>query len=233
MKKTVGIPRDEDENDWLSVSDLMAGLMVIFLFVAIVFIRPLAETNRQMKEIAEAWQQREEEIYQALSREFQDDLPKWNAIIIRKTLLIRFNSPEILFETGEDQIRPEFKTILDDFYPRYVRVLKPFRKALDELRIEGHTSSEWENSSPSEAYIENMRLSQDRTRAVLEYVLNLVTIENEHIWLRRLVTANGLSSSRTIRTPVGLEDPVRSRRVEFRVRTNADSQIARILETAQ
>ena len=41
--------RSESDNDesWLSVSDLMAGLMVIFLFIAITYIRPLAETKQK------------------------------------------------------------------------------------------------------------------------------------------------------------------------------------------
>ena len=38
-----GASRKDEDSDWLSVSDLMAGLMVIFLFIAIIFIRPLTE----------------------------------------------------------------------------------------------------------------------------------------------------------------------------------------------
>ena len=101
----------EEESEWLSVSDLMAGLMVIFLFIAIVFIRPLAEQNQRIKEIASTWQENETEIYNALFQEFETDLTEWNAEIEKDTLLIRFKAPEVLFERGRAKIRTEFAEI--------------------------------------------------------------------------------------------------------------------------
>jgi outer membrane protein OmpA-like peptidoglycan-associated protein len=47
------------------------------------------------------------------------------------------------------------------------------------------------------------------------------------------VTANGLSSSRPILDPSGHEDAARSRRVEFKIRTDAETRIAKILEVAR
>lgn len=228
-----GHPRDE-ESEWLSVSDLMAGLMVIFLFIAIVFIRPLAEQNHRIKQIASTWQENETEIHDALVREFSDDLPKWNAEIEKDTLLVRFKAPEVLFERGKAAIRTEFAAILSDFFPRYVRVLQPFRASIEEVRIEGHTSSTWnESTSADQAYFLNMELSQARTRAVLKHVLNIPVIQSERAWVQRLVTANGLSSSRLVLNDLGNEDRDLSRRVEFRVRTTARTEIVRILEEVQ
>lgn len=251
----------DDEGEWLSISDLMAGLMVIFLFIAIVFIRPLAEENkdlvraqedllerneeldklrqeiteqnRQMSDIATTWQDRERKIYEALLLEFEDDLPRWDAEIEEATLLIRFNAPQVLFDSGDDSIRDEFAAILADFFPRYVRILDMFRDSLEEVRIEGHTSSEWSGVQPEQAYFENMRLSQTRTRAVLVYVLGLEDVVAQRAWMQSLLTANGLSSSSLVRDDRGNELPELSRRVEFRVRTTARSEIIKILEAAQ
>ena len=47
------------------------------------------------------------------------------------------------------------------------------------------------------------------------------------------MTANGLSSSKPILSLGGEEDRERSRRVEFRLRTDAESRIAAILESYQ
>ena len=59
-------------------------------------------------------------------------------------------------------------------FPRYLNVLTQFRDSIDEVRIEGHTSSLWNHrSTPEEAYFNNMALSQGRTRAVLEYTGDL------------------------------------------------------------
>lgn len=221
-----------EDSEWLSVSDLMAGLMVIFLFIAVIFIRPIQEQNERIREIAATWQQNEEEIYLALLKEFRDDLGHWNAELQKETLLIRFKSPDVLFERGKSQLRYRFSGILDDFFPRYAAVLARFRGSIEEVRIEGHTSSIWNRSaSADDAYFRNMALSQTRTRAVLRYVLNLEDVAAERPWLQPLVTANGLSSSRPVLNAAGIEDREGSRRVEFRIRTTAKTEIVRILET--
>ena len=102
-----------------------------------------------------------------------------------------------------------------------------------EIRIEGHTSSEWQvGTSPEAAYIRNMELSQGRTRSVLEYALQIPSIQQNqkiHDWLTRYLTANGLSSSKLIAYPDGRENRKESRRVEFRVRTNAEKRIVEII----
>lgn len=234
MSTLFGTSSPDEDSEWISVSDLMAGLMVIFLFIAIVFIRPVAEQNLRIKEIARTWQENETEIFEALLDEFEDDLPRWNAEIEEETLLIRFKSPEVLFERGRSAIRSEFSAILGDFFPRYVNVLDRFRDSIDEVRIEGHTSSVWnQNTSQEDAYFLNMELSQARTRAVLQEVFSLSEINSHRPWLQPLLTANGLSSSRPVTLDNGREDRERSRRVEFRIRTTARTEIVRILEAAQ
>lgn len=255
MDQFLGASAQEEESEWLSVSDLMAGLMVIFLFIAIVFIQTtnrqrdrVEDQNRELstqaeelrrqaervREIALTWQRNETQIHAALEAEFRDDLPRWNAEIDPRLLLIRFRSPEVLFTVGQANLRPEFSRILQNFFPRYARVLGRFRDSIEEVRIEGHTSSEWDQALPAgAAYFENMRLSQDRTRAVLQNVLGLPQVSADRIWLQPLVTANGLSSSRVILTANGQEDRERSRRVEFRIRTKASTEIVRILEEAR
>ena len=240
MNNIFGAPRKDEDSDWLSVSDLMAGLMVIFLFIAIIFIRPLTEQKiileqqqERVTEIASTWQETETNIYEALVSEFQDDLSAWNAEIEKETLLLRFKAPEVLFAEGQSEIRVRFREILSDFFPRYVGVLSDFRAAIEEIRIEGHTSSKWNGVSPEQAYYNNMALSQARTREVLRFALSIPDIEGEKAWLQTLLTANGLSSSRPIINQFGAEDPDLSRRVEFRVRTKARSEIVKILEEVQ
>ncbi len=222
----------EDEH-WLSVSDLMAGLMVIFLFIAITYIRPIVEIQSKIRNIVVAWKDSEVEIYDALKKEFKDDLPKWRAELDRTTLSLRFKAPDVLFDSATAVLKPEFKRILDDFFPRYLNVLHRFKDAIAEVRLEGHTSSEWEGANTKDvAYFMNMELSQARTRAVLEYSLGLPLVDPYKEWARKLITANGLSSSRLILQD-SREDRIRSRRVEFRVRTNTKEQIVRVLETIE
>lgn len=233
LPSLLGSAADAEDDQWISVSDLMAGLMVIFLFIAISYIRPIVETQDKIKSIVVAWNKSEVEIYDALLAEFKDDLPRWNAELTKETLSVRFNAPDVLFEVFSAELKQEFRLILADFFPRYIDVLHQFDKAISEVRIEGHTSSEWNTETSSdEAYFLNMELSQKRTRSVLEYGLGLLRKGKSRNWAKEQITANGLSSSQPIKTD-GVEQVEASRRVEFRVRTNAKEQIVRVLETVK
>ncbi|MGL5099829.1 MAG: hypothetical protein ACRC6B_07360, partial [Fusobacteriaceae bacterium] len=108
-----------------------------------------------------------------------------------------------------------------------------FKDEIEEIRVEGHTSTEWtKNSTPIESYFRNMELSQDRTRATLEYVMSLESMKSYEEFMINTVTANGLSYSKKIESTKGIEDKKMSRRVEFRIRTKAEKKIDEILQKA-
>jgi len=222
-----------EETQWISISDLMAGLMIIFLFIAITYIRPVLDKHQDIRSIVISWNEKEDDIYKSLVTEFEGDLDKWNAEIDRTTLSIRFKNPEVLFDAAEATLKPTFRDILDDFFPRYVRVLRRFGDVIEQVPIEGHTSSEWVGAiSVDHAYFRNMELSQARTRSVLEYGLQIIGTTAYKEWARGLITANGMSSSRLEYTD-GVEDRARSRRVEFRVVTNTKERILDVLRTVE
>jgi outer membrane protein OmpA-like peptidoglycan-associated protein len=198
-------------------------------------VRVEADADR-IKTVAVAYSETRDALYEALRKEFSPDLPRWHAHLIKADLTIRFSEPDILFAEGSSELKPAFKDILDDFFPRYVRILTSpeYRDAINEIRIEGHTSSGWTGAaSPDDAYLHNMELSQARTRSALLFVLMRPQVRGDVDWLRRLVTANGLSSSRLILDASGAEDAARSRRVEFKIRTDAETRIAKILEVTR
>jgi outer membrane protein OmpA-like peptidoglycan-associated protein len=173
----------------------------------------------------------EHKLNDRLHAAFGPKLKDWGAEIDPASLILRFQRPDVLFETGSATLRPEFKKILNELFPEYIRILYEFRNDLEEVRIEGHTSSEWSSqTSDIQAYFLNMALSQDRTRAVLEYGLTETNLPPEHAaWARKLITANGLSSSRP-REVNGEENREASRRVEFRVLTRAKEQLLKIVD---
>ena len=243
MKEYTLTPKEQDtEEHWISISDMMAGLMVIFLFIAISYMlhiradkKEIEQIKEKIEQIAVTYEKLKSELYNDLEREFKNDLNEWNAVLDRQTLSVRFKEPEVLFEPGDAEVRPAFKKILDDFFPRYIQILRrtEYINDIAEIRIEGHTSSEWsENVSDEEAYILNMELSQDRTRSVLKYVLQIPKISENREWLKDHLTANGLSSSKLI-SKEGIEDKEESRRVEFRVRTNAEKRIVEIIKSGK
>lgn len=239
--KTAAPKSHSQEDHWIPLSDLMTGLMMVFMLVAIIFMVKVQRDAKRIeaqatavKNIAVDYTDLRAQLYQDLTKTFKNDLPKWNAVL-SPDLSLRFKEPSVQFDTQSYLIKPSFGEILDSFFPRYIEVLysPQYRDAIEEVRIEGHTSSNWGILKPEQAYYRNMQLSQDRTRSVLEYVLKLPQIHDDNLerlgWLIQRLTANGLSSSKLILLSNRREDAVSSQRVEFRVRTNAEARLEKIL----
>ncbi len=245
----------EDSEDWLPIADMMTGLFVVFLFIAIVALQYVSKviavtgdtpksvemkttilddyTKRLQKidNVIVHLEMLRTEIYNALHKEFEPDLQNWQAEIDKETLSFRFSEPRILFLPSQSKVRPKFKEVLNDFFPRYIKVLKPYLNDIDNIRIEGHTSSEWNRVvTEKEAFLNNMRLSQDRTQSVLVYCLNLPFERYQQAWIRLHVTANGFSSTKLIRDAQGKEDKKASRRVEFRIELDNNQSLNKIKE---
>lgn len=222
MKKKYNIGYEgKDENAFaLSTGDLMAGLLFIFILLLMGALLQVQEKAEQDEEVVRRYDQIKTQLYIDLQDEFKEDLKVWRATI-DSSLCIRFQEPAMLFDNDKAELKPLFKDILDDFFPRYIKVLNrpEYKENIVEIRIEGHTDS-------NGGYFHNMELSQNRTRSVLEYCFGLMTQE-QFIWAKSLITANGLSSSQPILVH-GVEDKSLSRRVEFRVRTNAEKQLEEI-----
>lgn len=224
--------KQEGESQWLPISDLMSVLMMVFLLIAVSYMLKVYLEKEKIQEVAVTYNKLQNKLYDDLNLEFEEDLKRWNAEIDKASLSVRFKSPDILFNMGSASLKPEFKNILADFFPRFIAILHKddYRNDIDEIRIEGHTSSYWRaETTEDKAYIYNMKLSQNRTRNVLEYVLRNESNENLVKWIRLNVTANGLSSSKLIYNDDGTQNRELSRRVEFRVKTNAEKRIAKIL----
>ena len=218
-------PAEESEDHWISVSDLMSGLMMVFLFIAVAYMY-------NMQNIAKSYVDTKQEIYNALNDEFKSDLQKkdWGAYIDPETLTITFNAPNIQFATNQTKLKEEYEYVLNSFFPRYLNVLMNYKESINEVRIEGHTDSKWSDADDeTHAYFKNMALSQGRSRSVLEYVYSLKEVQQLEKWMKRNIAAVGFSSSKTIKDVNGNENEEASRRVSFRVITNAEESIDQML----
>ena len=211
------------QTPWANIADMMSSLMMVFLLISVTYsfqVKTVADElkrkNADVSDLTEAYTDNRKEIYKALNEKFADRFEEWSAELDEDTLTLRFTDPAILFESGSAELTSRFKRILEDLWPEYVEVLLRYSEDITEIRIEGHTSSEWINSNKDESYFNNMRLSQERTRSALRYCYN-ITAKKDKEWVREHVTANGMSFSRLVRTDSGEEDPARSRRVEISV----------------
>jgi len=223
--------------EWISISDMMSGLMMVFLFIAIAFMVQIQDEQQAVKEIAMTYRESQQSLNMDLKKEFNKDLKKWGAEITKDNIF-RFNSPDVLFSSGSSNISYKFKTILNDFFPRYIKLLltKKYKEEIDEIRIEGHTSNGWIGAKSKQIiYLKNMRLSQDRANNVLKfcYTIKNPIIQKDRIWIESHFRANGMAFSKLILKNNGKQNYQKSRRVEFKVLTKAQEKIYKIVEQLQ
>jgi len=236
MKAYISKSNEDNESVsyWLSIGDLMAALLLIFMLLLIGTMLRLQEEFDSKSDIAERYKELQIDIYNDLYKEFETDLPVWQAEI-DSTLTIRFKEPDVLFDAGDSELKESFLGILADFFPRYIQVLRneKYIDHIKEIRIEGHTSVEGRyNMDADESYFYNMKLSQDRTRSVLRFSLNQLEADVFE-WTRDRTTANGLSSVKPISDNETESGRKQNRRVEFRIKTDAEEQIRQMLRYAE
>lgn len=226
--------KKNDSANWISLSDMMTGLMLIFLFIAIVAIS-------DVRSIAQEYQDTRGQIYQDLETAFNSDKENWSMELDEDTLSIRFTNPDLLFSFDSASLRQEYKRILDEFIPKYLGVItKPeYQDDISEIRIEGHTSQE--RLDTNYYFMYNINLSQERSNSVLDYILNSDAFNSispeDQDQVKFWITANGLGYSRALDEDGKLvfnteqnQDREQSRRVEFRILTNSEDLLKEITE---
>lgn len=217
-------------NVWMSVSDLMTGLMIIFLFIAIAYINRVKENQTVLTEYVET----KNKLYEKLISEFEQDTVEWQ-MAIGRDLSMKFNNPTVLFNKGSANLTPQFQSILDEFLPRYFDILlnDDLRDRIQEIRIEGHTDDLSFRSKHADPYIANVMLSQERALSVLIYLREMPAFrqytEDQKRMLEFWFTANGLSYGKSLdcngeytHKTMKEIDPTLSRRVEFRIVTTGE-----------
>ncbi|MDE1333866.1 hypothetical protein L9W91_17415, partial [Vibrio aestuarianus] len=118
--------------------------------------------KRAIERIAVKISEKQLEIHRALEEEFKDDFKRWEiSFDEQRPLSIDFNADRYKFTPGYSALPDQLTLVLDEFFPRYLNVLEPYRKEIKAIQIEGHTSSGWNNDdSELNAYYKNMNLSQ-------------------------------------------------------------------------
>lgn len=226
---------------WLSYSDMMAALLMIFVLILSCTLMEMRETyEAKQAELAEqkqiiAQQQQidqivgiREDLIDALSEEFADS--SLSVKVDAQTGAITFDS-NLLFAYNKDNLQAAGKAFLAEFLPKYFSILldEDFSPYVAEIIIEGHTDDDGD-------YIYNLRLSQNRAFAVASYCLdaNNHLLNSEQLeQLRVLLTANGRSYSAPIRAQDGSVDKGASRRVEIKFRLKDEEMINQIAATLE
>ena len=139
-----------DENPFsLSLGDLMAGLLLIFVLVLAFLMLNLREQEDRLLEIVKAYMKLREELYLDLKDEFEEDLEKWQAVLDRKKISVRFKEPTVLFKPGSCEVQPAFQKYsmsfflaISEFYPgTNMSTISPKSGLKDTLQANGLRTS--------------------------------------------------------------------------------------------
>lgn len=186
----------------LSIGDLMAGVLFIFILLLAGSILKVEEELDPLREQREAKRHVIEKLTGELE-EFDVEVDPTNGVIRIKE--------GVLFAYDRSDLSNEGENFLDRFIPKYSRILLSdslAREQLAQIIIEGHTDR---NGN----YLYNMNLSLNRANSVVQYVYapTFDTFAYKYRF-RNLLSVNGRSFEQ-------LRDSTNSaanRRVEFKFR---------------
>lgn len=221
---------EEETNFWISISDLMAGILIIFILLFIfkmldyqgeiekqeVIQQELNETKDKIIELTNT----RLKIIALLKKEFEKE--EIDILIDENTGAIKLREG-ILFDTSESIIKEEGKEFLKEFMPVYFRILldnEEIREELAEIIIEGHTDD-------VSTYMYNLKLSQLRSYNVVDLLFSDEFNYKNKDLLVKYLTANGKSYSNLIYKDNAV-DRDSSRRVEIKFKLKEEETLLEI-----
>lgn len=156
----------EDEsraNVWLSISDLMSGLL---LFFALLFIATQVQLQRKIQELND-YQQAFDKLPLVVLTAIEEGIGGSSIQVDPETGDVSLDD-KILFAEGRSDLKPEGKAFLRQFIPIYSQVIfsdAEFDRQVVRIVIEGHTSSKGSAQF-------NRELSLKRSLAVADYLFS-------------------------------------------------------------
>lgn len=160
------------------------------------------------------------DVIEALKQEFAANNI---SVVIDETNGSMVMDSSVLFEYDETELSAEGENVLGSVLPIYCSVLmqEAYFPYLAEIIIDGYTDS-------SGGYEYNLELSQRRSLAVAQYLLNIsqnFLDADQQTDLREHLTVNGHSSSNLVLDENGMENADASRRVEVKFRLKDEEMI--------
>ena len=186
------------------VADLMTSLAVIFILLLVAYMARVEDGNanpvRSRATPTDMTSKRD-----PISPPLQDNKPSVHMITVPDTA--------INFEFGKSTLLPAAETFLSETMPHYASITcGPGAQEVETFVIEGYTDDLGDD-------IRNLRLSQDRSFAVL--AKSLEVIREKLPWayecFLQKATANGRGRQDLVRNEIGQPVREKSRRVIFKI----------------
>ena len=160
------------------------------------------------------------DVIEALKKEFSKNNIDVNIDAQTGALTLQSN---VLFNYDESDLSDAGKTVLEQILPIYCKVLlqDDYKDYLAEIIIDGYTDTDGD-------YSYNLQLSQQRSLAVAQYLLDIqgnFLSSDQSGDLQQFLTVNGHSMANPVLDADGNVDKDASRRVEIKFRLKDDEMI--------
>lgn len=222
MKRRYSKAGEEASSYWLSIGDLMASVLIVFILIFVYQVLDMNEKAKKQGDIITILTDVKIRIIEKLNGDINQDA--LNIIVDPKTGAIKLDE-RVLFSVGEHRLKPEGKQYLRVFIPAYTSLLlsdPDIKNQLSQIIVEGHTDDVG-------SYMFNLDLSQKRAFAVVNFIFSEMGYFPYKEELKKYITANGRSYMKPILNPRTRRiDRGKSRRVEFQFKLKEDEALEKI-----
>ena len=155
-----------------------------------------------------------EDIYKQLHKIFEKEI-KNKQLIIKKDLSIEFTDTRLYFQVGEYKLNKKQKAFFAKFFNKLIPFLYQHQYQIDTLEINGHTSSEWRNTTFAGKFLNNEELSMKRSYETLKSLF-LSQDKTKQKYLTKILKGSGVNyRNKLVRNH--REDREKSRRVSLKI----------------
>ena len=162
-----------------------------------------------------------ETFHSTLSKILDSEI-KAKEIKLKKDLTIEFSQNNLLFNVGKYELTQTQKNFLDKFSKKLIPFLKSNKDSIATLEINGHTSSDWIGTDFTNRYLNNEKLSMNRSYSTLSHIFKSQDKPTQ-AWLSNILKGSGLSFSKKVIFD-SIENKRESRRVAFKIILNAKTK---------
>ena len=157
------------------------------------------------------------DFYEQLCQLFKNEI-KNRELLIKQDLTIEFTDKSLYFKVGQYKLNDRQKRFFGKFSKKLLSFLYAHKAQIDTLEINGHTSSEWKNTSFSGRYLNNEELSMKRSYETLKSLF-LTQNQSKQKFLTHILKGSGLNYRNKI-VKNNKEDKKSSRRVSLKIILN-------------
>ncbi|MDQ7067183.1 MAG: OmpA family protein [Sulfurimonas sp.] len=152
--------------------------------------------------------------YEKLLELFKKEITE-KKIKIKKDLSINITDPKLYFKVGEYRLTKEQKEFISQLSSKLIPFMYANKEDILSLEINGHTSSEWGKLDFADTYLNNEKLSLNRSYEVVNTLFKTQS-KKQQLWLTKVLRASGYSSAKPI-SHSNIESKKKSRRVNLKI----------------